>query len=122
MCLQLFWAVPAKGGADAVQAWYDEMTDPGYDFETHSGEGTGHFTQVIWRGTTHVGGARSADGQYICCNYTPPGNFVGQHPENVPPLLAEAPEAETQGRDVVATSDPQSEAEIIHWLEGCMSV
>lgn len=40
----------------------------------------GHYTQMIWRGTTRVGcaihGARNAD--YLICRYTPAGNVVGQ--------------------------------------------
>jgi hypothetical protein len=38
----------------ATQAWYDEIKDydwenPGFSMET------GHFTQVVWKGTTKVG-------------------------------------------------------------------
>jgi len=44
---------------------------------------TGHFTQVVWAATTHVGAARSADGTYVAANYFPAGNIIGEHPENV---------------------------------------
>ena len=39
-----------------------------------------HYTQMIWRGTSHVGCAleqgRSWD--FLVCRYSPPGNVVGQ--------------------------------------------
>jgi hypothetical protein len=40
----------------------------------------GHYTQMIWRGTTRVGCAlrRSARWDYLICRYSPPGNVVGQ--------------------------------------------
>ena len=76
---------------DGVKWWYDEISlynygRPGFDFKT------GHFTQVVWRNTTEVGCAvsRCASGRWentLVCQYTPPGNYQGQFPENVPPLL-----------------------------------
>ena len=40
----------------------------------------GHFTQVVWRGSTHVGAAVSPNGQFVVANYSPPGNWMGQVP------------------------------------------
>ena len=44
----IYWT--STGEADtkqATQAWYDELTDPGYDFANPGfKDGTGHFTQV----------------------------------------------------------------------------
>ena len=43
----------------------------------------GHYTQMVWSGTTGVGFgyARAASGNvYIVANYFPPGNFLGQRP------------------------------------------
>ena len=43
----------------------------------------GHYTQMVWSGTTSVGFgyARAASGNvYIVANYFPPGNFLGQRP------------------------------------------
>jgi hypothetical protein len=40
-----------------------------------------HYTQVVWRGTTHVGCAihSSARWDYLICRYSPPGNRNGHH-------------------------------------------
>ncbi|RKP30420.1 PR-1-like protein [Metschnikowia bicuspidata] len=51
-----------------------------------------HFTQVIWKGTTSVGCAykdcqAQGWGKYVVCEYSPPGNVVGQLSGNVLPLI-----------------------------------
>jgi len=53
---------------------------------------TGHFTQVVWKGTTSigVGVATVPDPKYgsstvVVVNYSPPGNCQGQFPQNVLP-------------------------------------
>ena len=61
-----------------VQFWYDEINQ--YDFDRPMfTPGTGHFTQVVWVGTTGIGvGVASADRKtYVVCNYVPPGNVTG---------------------------------------------
>lgn len=43
----------------------------------------GHYTQLVWRGTTTIGcgvAACARGGSVWVCNYQPPGNFVGQNP------------------------------------------
>ncbi|MDB4957674.1 MAG: hypothetical protein JWO36_5243 [Myxococcales bacterium] len=69
-----------------VAMWYDEIKlykfpDGGFSMKT------GHFTQVVWRGTTHVGcGHSQCNGNDVwVCNYDPPGNWEGQYRENVLP-------------------------------------
>ena len=39
-----------------------------------------HYTQVVWKGTTHVGCAiqPSAKWDYLICRYSPPGNVEGR--------------------------------------------
>ena len=39
-----------------------------------------HYTQVVWKGTTHVGCAihPSAKWDYLICRYSPPGNVDGR--------------------------------------------
>jgi len=72
----------------STTAWYEEIclydyADPGFGFDT------GHFTQAIWVGTTHIGCARvdNASGNYVTCRYSPPGNWSGQYETNVQPLI-----------------------------------
>ena len=39
-----------------------------------------HYTQMIWKGTTHVGCAYHQGGPwtYLICRYSPPGNVDGR--------------------------------------------
>ena len=71
----------------AVPAWNDEQRFwylPGNpDFSLC----TGHWTQVVWKGTREVGCARKycpgLKGTFIACEYNPPGNFLGEFAKNV---------------------------------------
>lgn len=42
----------------------------------------GHYTQMIWRGTTRVGCALADDGrdEILVCRYAAPGNVMGERP------------------------------------------
>jgi pathogenesis-related protein 1 len=42
----------------------------------------GHYTQVIWNNTTHVGCAEVTGkyGSYVVCHYYPSGNVIGKKP------------------------------------------
>mmetsp|Transcript_3592 Transcript_3592/g.7886 ORF Transcript_3592/g.7886 Transcript_3592/m.7886 type:complete len:192 (-) Transcript_3592:272-847(-) len=77
----------AYGAKDAVKSWYDEVAD--YDFGNPGFDGsTGHFTQLVWKGTTQVGMAKAvaSDGSvYIAANYSPAGNMMGDFENNVSP-------------------------------------
>lgn len=82
-------AAGTKGTLDpaaVVKMWYDEIAqyrfpDGGFSMET------GHFTQVVWRGTQRVGcGHSQCKGMDIyVCEYDPPGNWEGQYRDNVLP-------------------------------------
>ena len=82
-------AAGTKGTLDpgsVVKMWYDEIAqyrfpDGGFSMET------GHFTQVVWRGTQRVGcGHSQCKGMDIyVCEYDPPGNWEGQYRDNVRP-------------------------------------
>uniref|UniRef100_A0A0D9WV60 SCP domain-containing protein n=1 Tax=Leersia perrieri TaxID=77586 RepID=A0A0D9WV60_9ORYZ len=72
---------------DAVAAWVNEKQ--WYDHDSNScsapeGNSCLHYTQVVWRDSTAIGCARVVcdgdDGVFITCNYSPPGNYVGQPP------------------------------------------
>ena len=41
-----------------------------------------HYTQVVWRNTTEVGGglARGGSNNILVCQYNPAGNVIGQPP------------------------------------------
>eukprot|EP00435_Cladocopium_sp_Y103_P003093 s2756_g1.t1 len=82
-----------------VKAWYDEIAD--YDFGGDYQKGTGHFTQVVWKGSTHVGMALSEDGRFCVANYYPGGNVIGRFKDNVlprgSPYVPEKAEAPCQG-------------------------
>jgi len=74
--------------ANAAQAWYDEVTDPGFDSNGVGSyvfnSGTGHYTQVVWANTEKVGCGVTyyKDGSWyrslVACNYIKGGNFGGQ--------------------------------------------
>ncbi|CAF1513679.1 unnamed protein product [Rotaria sordida] len=81
-------SVPLTGthGRDATQSWYDEIKDYNYNKPGFK-KGIGHFTQVVWNGSTHLG-VGIAFGNHGCnafvvANYSPPGNYQGQFHENV---------------------------------------
>jgi hypothetical protein len=80
---------PQTTPEEVVQAWASEIAF--YDYATDScapGEQCGHYTQIVWRDSTGVGcGVAACDdvagfgaGLLWVCNYTPPGNFIGQRP------------------------------------------
>ncbi|KAI3715938.1 hypothetical protein L6452_22930 [Arctium lappa] len=69
----------------AVQLWLDERKN--YDICKNQCTGAcGHYTQVVWKNTKHLGCARvKCDAPYegyyaVVCNYDPPGNYIGERP------------------------------------------
>ncbi|KAI5729392.1 hypothetical protein M8J76_002017 [Diaphorina citri] len=81
----------------AVTAWYNEIEDYREYFDLEpplealtTGNPTGHFTQVVWNGTTEVGLglSRNASSDFhkviVVANYAPPGNILGRFKESVP--------------------------------------
>ena len=92
----LYWSasstpVAASSGAGAaVKSWYDEVKQ--YNFKNGGFSGaTGHFTQLVWKGTTRIGCA-AAQGKgsqwyetYVVCVYQAPGNMMGAFQQNVLP-------------------------------------
>jgi hypothetical protein len=66
--------------------WYDEIAQ--YHFPDGGfSHNTGHFTQVVWRGSRRVGcGHAQCKGMDILvCEYDPAGNWEGQFRDNVLP-------------------------------------
>ena len=72
--------------AGVVDMWYAEAEH--YDFARGGfSMQTGHFTQLVWQGTTRVGCGTTTcnDMQTWVCNYDPPGNYQGEFQANVKP-------------------------------------
>lgn len=83
----------SKTNAGVVEDWMSEASDYSYASNTCApGKACGHYTQVVWRNTTQVGcatvictknspfGSQAPTWQLWVCNYSPPGNYVGQKP------------------------------------------
>jgi len=86
----------------AIKHWDSEKKD--YDFcqnrPTRYNAVVGHYTQVVWADTTHVGCGKKRcqkittkngemfngdSGDMIACNYWPPGNYEGYWPYKTNP-------------------------------------
>ena len=81
-------------GEKASQMWYDEVKQYNFNNPGFSG-GTGHFTQLVWKGSKQIGCgvACSINNKcYVTCNYYPPGNVLSQFDKNVFPLKADVSE------------------------------
>ncbi|KAK3747390.1 hypothetical protein QZH41_002633 [Actinostola sp. cb2023] len=85
--IYMAYGMVEMGGAEVVDAWYAEVKD--YDFENDRFSGsTGHFTQVVWKGSKELGmaKAKSSDGKFfVVGRYRPAGNFMSQFDANISP-------------------------------------
>ncbi|XP_064649928.1 Golgi-associated plant pathogenesis-related protein 1-like [Lineus longissimus] len=72
-------------GKEFVDQWYSEVER--YDFKKHGGPSTGHFTQVVWKGSKEIGVGRAVlkGGQKVIVvgSYSPAGNMMGDNDKNV---------------------------------------
>ena len=72
-------------GKTMTDDWYNEVDQ--YDFNNPGFvSGTGHFTQVVWKGSREVGFgyAQARDGYYYgVANYYPAGNYINEFEDNV---------------------------------------
>ena len=76
-------------GEKASQSWYNEVDKYKFDNPGFSST-TGHFTQLVWKGSKEIGCGAACNNQnncYITCNYFPPGNYLGQFGRNVFPKI-----------------------------------
>lgn len=88
----LYWASAWSSGAAqsvsaqaVVAAWASEKADYTHPTNTcAAGKVCGHYTQLVWKNTTAVGCGMalcdSPKNQVWVCQYSPPGNYVGQAP------------------------------------------
>ncbi|XP_077555649.1 Golgi-associated plant pathogenesis-related protein 1-like [Haemaphysalis longicornis] len=80
-------------GREAVESWYSEISDYRWDGSEPDLDAVGHFTQLVWKETTHMGCAQArgpTNKILVVANYWPPGNVVGKFATCVPPLLRTA--------------------------------
>lgn len=70
-------------GEMATTDWYNEIKM--HNFRKEFQSATGHFTQVIWKGTEEVGFgiANKGNTYYVVANYFPAGNVMGEFATNV---------------------------------------
>jgi hypothetical protein len=136
----LYFGYPTASGKKAVDEWYCEISaylaDPGVRGGTVFGSAcdsnpdkvTGHFTQVVWRGSSKLGCAQNTctlgpkppatqqlTGTLWACEYDPQGNFNADLPgvldQNVPKPLqgfahaANIPESSAPQRTTAIISD-----------------
>lgn len=69
---------------NAIRLWYEEVANYNYSRPIFA-MNTGHFTQLVWRGTRTVGigYAMNARTLIICASFYPPGNVAGHFSNNV---------------------------------------
>jgi uncharacterized protein YkwD len=90
-------AAYAPQGAQKASAPVDDWAGEGqdYDYSSNScapGQSCGHYTQLVWKKSLRLGcavascnqnspfGAQAPKWDLWVCNYSPPGNFIGQRP------------------------------------------
>lgn len=77
----IFWySATAKPGM-ASKSWYSEIKDYKYEDGEKSWDKCGHFTQIVWIGSTEVGFGFSKGN--VVGNYYPAGNMMGTFSKNV---------------------------------------
>mgnify|MGYP001794199921 FL=1 len=75
-----------EAGVEATNMWYEEVKD--YNFRKSGFQSnTGHFTQVVWKGSKELGMGRAStrDGRltFVVGRYRPAGNIIGHFDDNV---------------------------------------
>lgn len=79
----IYWVSSSSSEAEVVDSWASEKKDfnPKNRILTVAGARKyGHYSQMIWRNTTEVGGAMQKchhGGEMWVCNYNPAGNMLG---------------------------------------------
>lgn len=76
---------PSFPGRDASKSWYDEIKFYRYNKirRFRLGPAIGHYTQMIWKSTSHVGigwAVSSTGAVFVVARYSPAGNYIGERP------------------------------------------
>jgi len=91
--LYISWSSGGVNADQCTQQWYNEIryTPGGRGAQSGFNSQTGHYTQVVWKGTQFVGCGRwcgRSQGMNCCqvvCDYWPAGNMMGAFAANVLP-------------------------------------
>lgn len=79
----IYWSSGEASEVEVVDNWASEEHFFNHNkrvFKEAATSRVGHYTQIIWRGTKLLGGAKQKcrhGGEIWVCNYDPPGNWVG---------------------------------------------
>jgi hypothetical protein len=79
----IFGTTGSATAAGALSAWMAEASQ--YDYNTGAIGTAGHYTQVVWRASVHIGCAivdcpNLTFHDTVLCDYAPGGNIEGQKP------------------------------------------
>ncbi|MCJ1477303.1 Mucin-2 [Lambiella insularis] len=92
---------PGNLGSVISDMWYNGelalfpgYNNPNLDVTSPAFQNWGHFSQVVWKGTTQIGcgsapcGSSTSigSGYFVACMYGPPGNYVGDFTQVGEPL------------------------------------
>ncbi|BBG95244.1 pathogenesis-related protein-1-like protein [Prunus dulcis] len=74
-----------NNGQNYVVCSYDPIKNPAANCGSNIcvGDECGHYTQVVWRNSVHLGCARAKcdnNWVFVICSYEPPGNYEGERP------------------------------------------
>eukprot|EP00929_Paragymnodinium_shiwhaense_P020584 TRINITY_DN13676_c0_g1_i2.p1 TRINITY_DN13676_c0_g1~~TRINITY_DN13676_c0_g1_i2.p1 ORF type:complete len:331 (-),score=30.44 TRINITY_DN13676_c0_g1_i2:313-1305(-) len=113
----LAWGYPTRDGISSTVAWYSEIqyTEPYGTADSMTdavpaNEAIGHYTQVVWKGSTKLGCGKGTAtvggnaGDYWVCQYCTAGNYGGQFTQNVLAPTKTAAECGGQASDVPSGS------------------
>lgn len=70
---------------DATNSWYSE--EPQHDYNGDWQPSSGHFSQLVWKGSNEIGFGTARNGDMIVgvALYNPAGNMMGDFQNNVFP-------------------------------------